>query len=121
MFSTINKPKFFHSSHGHELEDAPDKPPVSFLTVIVLVCFAFVFLSAAVALVFTEKLVDARADQVNLGMGNQERLDYLAEQNAILSSAKKIEGNHYQIPIQQAMKMVVTSQSDSSAKNLEEK
>jgi hypothetical protein len=96
----------------HEQDDAPDKPPTLLVTVIVIFSFLFVFGMIALSFPISEELAESKEEAVNTGMGNTERIVYISGQKQIMSSYKKIDDQYYQIPIQQAMKMVVNSQGD---------
>lgn len=117
MLFKINNTKFLHESHPQELDDAPDKPPTLLLTIVIIISFLFVFFVVAVSYPIIEKLSDSSSNKVDMGMGNTERIVYISGQKQILSSYKKINEKQYQIPIQQAMDIVVNNQGDISALN----
>ncbi|MES2614275.1 MAG: hypothetical protein V4591_02550 [Bdellovibrionota bacterium] len=114
MFSTFNKDKFLHGGHSQELDDAPDKPPTRLVAVVVTVSFIFVFILIALSFPVIENLSTKQGNEADTGMGNTERIVYISNQKKIMSSYEKIDDNHYQIPIMQAMKMVVMTQGDIS-------
>lgn len=116
MFFKLNNAQCLHSGdHMKELDDAPDKPPTIMVTVIVVLSFLFVFAVVALSFPITEKLAEKRENEINNGMGNPERMAYLASQKQITSSYKKLDDGHYQVPIQQAMKMIINTQGDMSS------
>ena len=112
MFSQWNKFQFLHNSTEQVVDDAPDTPPTFFITGVVIFSFLFVFILICFVFPFTEKLVEFQEKEVTLGMGNEERLTYLAKEKTILSSYEKIDATHYQIPIEKAMALVVQSQGN---------
>ncbi len=113
MFRSIIQNRMHHQS-SHDLQDAPDKPPVLFVTTIVILSFLFVFAVIAISYPATEKLVEWKENQMNPGMANTDRLTYLSHEKSVLMSKKQIDGDHYQIPIKDAMKMTVELQGDIS-------
>ena len=117
MFSKLNRSQFLHDSHPQEHDDAPDKPPTLFVTIIVVTSFLFVFAIIALSFPISEKLVESQENEINSGMGNMERIIYITGQKQILTTYKKIDDQHYRIPIQQAMKMIVDSQGDMPTGN----
>lgn len=94
------------------LQDAPDRPPVAFITAVVLISFGFVFLVWLVSYPFIDKWSDIGKNRTIQGMANTERLDYLKQENEILGSYKDLGNGFYQIPIDQAMDKVVRKQGD---------
>lgn len=116
MFQNLSKYRSFYqsSNSSHELDDAPDKPPVVFVTVVVLLSFLFVFAVIALSYPLTEKLIDRQENKVNMGMANQNRLNYLQKEKGLLNSSKQIDADHSQIPIDDAMKLTVEGQGDIS-------
>lgn len=94
------------------LEDAPDKPPVGFVTLIVLISFGFVFVVWMISYPFIDKWAAVDKSGVSSGMGNAERLDYLKKENEVLSSYKDLGNGYYQIAIDKAMEKVVRKQGD---------
>ncbi len=111
MFSKLNN-KLLHESHNQIIEDSPDKPPTKFIASIVFLSFISVFFIIAISFPLVEKIGEARKDISDTGMGNSERITYIFSQKQILSSFKKIDENYFQIPILQAMKVVVAKQGD---------
>ena len=112
MFFQYNRIQLSQNPHSQELDDAPDKPPTAFITILIVLCFLLIFFLIAFAFPMTAKLVNYQESKSSLGMGNETRMNYLETENKILSSYKKIDNNHYQIPIDQAMKQVVATQGD---------
>ena len=99
-----------HSSNVEE--DEPDRPPVLVTAVIVILSFVFVALVGVLSYTFLWKTTDSFSSEVITGMGNETRLNYEKNENEILSSYKKLENGLYQIPINQAMELVVKEQNN---------
>lgn len=115
MFKNAHDMKSYQdesSSHHHEIQDAPDKPPVGFIALIILLSFGFVFLVWIISYPFLDKMSSDRKDSVVAGMGNPIRLNYLKQQDEILSTYKDLGNGRYQIPISNAMEKVVRKQGD---------
>lgn len=94
------------------LEDAPDKPPVGFITLIVLISFGFVFLVWIISYPFLDRWSAIDKNAVTNGMGNSERINYLKQEKETLSSYHNLGNGYYQIPIDRAMEKVVRKQGD---------
>jgi uncharacterized membrane protein YqiK len=97
-----------HSSGAEE--DEPDRPPVLVTSVIVLLSFLFLVFVAIFAYTFLWKTTDAVSNMMDTGMANETRMDYQKKQDETLSSYKKLDNGLYQVPITQAMEIVVKEQ-----------
>lgn len=105
--------RFLSHDHEHaELEDAPDTPPTRLITSVVLLSFAFVFAVWFIAYPLGDQFAEMRKDKIDLGQGNPERLDYLKQKQKVLSSYQKLENGYFQVPIEEAMKVVVEKQGN---------
>ncbi|KAB8030996.1 hypothetical protein [Fluviispira multicolorata] len=98
---------------GSEQEDEPDRPPVLVTTVIVVFSFLFLLIVAIVASTVLWKATEAREKEVQTGMGDHQRIEYVKNQEEILSSYKKLDDGYYQIPIAQAVKQFVKEQNSN--------
>ncbi len=98
------------SQDNIQLPDAPDKPPVKLITTVVLLSFVFVAVVASFSFPFVRFMSERQQDKVDLGMANPERLEYIAQQELLLSTTKRIDHDHMQIPIKRAMSLVVEKQ-----------
>jgi hypothetical protein len=113
VFLKLNKNKCLHDdTHIKEPDDAPDKPPTLLISVVVVLSFLSVFAVVAISFPVAEKLGEAREELADTGMGNSTRMNYLTSEKRILSSYQELDGEHYQIPIEQSMKIVVSKQGD---------
>ena len=97
-------------SNGVE-EDEPDRPPVMVITVIVLLSFVFLIIVAIFTYILLWKSTESLQNKMSPGMENETRINYLKQQEGILSSYGKLENGLYQIPISEAMHLVVKEQS----------
>ena len=97
-----------HSS-GTE-EDEPDRPPVLVTSVIVILSFLFLVFVAILSYTFLWKTTETVSNMMDTGMANETRMDYQKQQDETLSSYKKLDNGLYQIPITQAMEIVVKEQ-----------
>lgn len=97
-----------HSSGAEE--DEPDRPPVLVTSVIVLLSFVFLVFVAILAYTFLWKTTETVSNMMDTGMANETRMDYQKKQDETLSSYKKLDNGLYQIPITQAMEIVVKEQ-----------
>ena len=100
-----------HHSSGSEPEDEPDRPPVLVTTVIVVVSFLFLLIVAFAASTVLWKATESREKEVETGMADPHRIEFMKQQEAILSTYKKRDDGYYQIPIAQAMKKFVREQN----------
>jgi hypothetical protein len=66
-------------------EDMPDKPPLAPIVVVVLLAFTSTAVVGIMAYYGLWLLAEKEIEAVDTGMGNQVRLSFLKEQNAILS------------------------------------
>jgi hypothetical protein len=96
-------------SSGAE-EDEPDRPPVLVTSVIVVLSFVFLVIVAILSYTFLWKTTETVSNLMDTGMANETRMDYQKKQDETLSSYKKLENGFYQIPITQAMEIVVKEQ-----------
>lgn len=106
--------RFLSHEHEHaaELEDAPDTPPTRLIAVVVLLSFAFVFAVWFIAYPLGDRFADMRKNEVDLGQGNPERLEYLKQTQKSLSSYQKLDNGYFQVPIEEAMKVIVETQGN---------
>lgn len=112
MFFRLKDVYFSNDSHDEELDDAPDIPPTRSVSLIVIMSFVFIFVCIALSFPITRKLAEYKEAKMITGMGNKERIVYISNQKEIMSSYKKNDDGSYQIPIQEAMKIVVKNQGD---------
>ena len=110
MFSKLNQSKFLLSPSLQELDDAPDAPPTFRIASIVILSFIFIFIVIAIAFPVTKKLIEMQQTNTDTGMGNKQRIMYIFGENEILSTSEKLNDNHYKIPIQDAMDVIVKTQ-----------
>lgn len=105
---------FRHCVARHNQEetqpDAPDKPPSYMLAILVTVSFSLVFIVMLVSFPLLEKLNSGMADRMTLGMGCRDRVLYVSSQRSSMASYQKKDHDRYQIPIEQAMQLVIEKQ-----------
>ncbi|APJ04955.1 hypothetical protein [Silvanigrella aquatica] len=101
-------PSNLSSDPSHSVdEDEPDRPPVLITAVIVVSSFVLLVLIALFCYTFLWKTTESFSHETITGMGNETLLNYEKNQQEILSSYKKLDNGNYQIPISQAMELVV--------------
>lgn len=110
---TLTKQLLSHAnSEETTLPDALDKPPTRQITMIVFGCFLFLITAAIIAKLILFKASENLENGKNLGMGSAARVDYMKQEKLNLSRYKKIDKDHYQIPIGDAMTIVVEKQGN---------
>lgn len=97
-----------HSSGAEE--DEPDRPPVLVTAVIVVLSFLFLIFVAILSYTFLWKTTESQLNKMDSGMANETRINYEKNQDEILSSYQKLENGLYQIPITQAMDLIIKEQ-----------
>lgn len=101
----------FSSDHSSSVEeDEPDNPPVLLTSVIVVLSFVFLIFVVALAYIFLWKTTETVSNKMDSGMANETRINYIKQQDEVLSSYKKQDNGLYQVPITQAMEMIVNEQ-----------
>lgn len=108
-----NIPFNLSSDHPPSVEsDEPDSPPVMLITVIIILTFVFLLFIGIILYTSLWKTRNSISNMMNTGMANETRMNYQKEQDKILSSYKKLENGLYQIPITQAMEIIIQRQDD---------
>ena len=79
----------------NQYPDAPDKPPVLFVTVITAISFVIVFLTWFFAQVLLEQMTNKVSASVDTGMGNATRIAYIQTQTDYLNSHEKLNNGSY--------------------------
>lgn len=90
--------------------DEPDRPPVTAIAVTVGSTFAFVFVCLPVALLVLWKMTIVDEKRIDVGMADPRRLAYIQTKEAVLAAEAPLQGGRVQIPISQAMELVVKQQ-----------
>jgi hypothetical protein len=116
MFNFTPKIPFKHfETHGSREStlieaDEADRPPVLLTSIIVFFSFLFLAIVGFVAYTILWKASDTLSNVMDTGMGNPTRLEYMKKQTDLLSSYKKLENGYYQVPVTQAMEMMLKEQ-----------
>jgi hypothetical protein len=93
--------------HGEVLLDEPDHLPIKPIAWVVGITFAHVFLFLPVALFILWKMTAYDEKAIDVGMADPRRLEYIRIKEAVLSSGGALTDGQEQIPITQAMEIVI--------------